>query len=136
MSGTQLKARKIIPGSRWSEGKGVGEKRLRLKGGAGRAEASLRASLAGFRGEGRHWAAGRPVGARAESVEEEWAGWPEGQAGGLAGSLIGQMRPDAKCSLGQLRREGGSHSKARENRFLEEDDKLILEPVDRGPCGM
>lgn len=97
MSGTQLKARKIIPGSRWSEGKGVGEKRLRLKGGAGRAEASLRASLAGFRGEGRHWAAGRPVGARAESVEEEWAGWPEEQAG-RAGRLT-DWPDEARCKV-------------------------------------
>lgn len=58
-----------------------------------------------------------------------------GQPGKLAGSLIGQMKSDAKFPLGQLRREGGSHSKERENQFLEEDDKLILEPVDRGPCG-
>lgn len=58
-------------------------------------------------------------------------GWLVGR-GGLAGSLIGQMRPDAKLPLGQLRREGGSHSKERENRF---SLKLILEPVDRGPCG-
>lgn len=133
MSGTQLKARKIIPGSRWSEGKTVGAKRLRLKGGAGtvhQAEASLRASLAGR--EGRHWAAGRPVG----QEQSQWKGKGLGRRGGLAGSLIGQMRPDAKCPLGQLRREGGSHSKERQNRFLEEDDKLILEPVNRGPCGM
>lgn len=131
MSGTQLKARKIIPGSRWSEGKGVGEKRLRLKGGAGRAEASLWASLAG-----EHWAAGRPVGQEQSQWKRNGLAGQRGRRGGLAGSLIGQMRPDAKCPLGQLRREGGSHSKARENRFLEEDDKLILEPVDRGPCGM
>lgn len=97
MSGTQLKARKIIPGSRWSEGKAVGAKRLRLKGGAGtvhQAKASLRASLAGR--EGRHWAAGRPVG----QEQSQWKGKGLGRRGGLAGSLIGQMRPDeARCKV-------------------------------------
>lgn len=49
-----------------------------------------------------------------------------GGAGGLVGSVIGQMRPDAKFPLGQLRREGGSHSKERENRFWRKMTSLFL----------